>query len=187
MHILTGTAYPHGYCIKSIQGEISYKSCTWYSQKGSNLSPPYVQTFMTWPSLNSTAPMIPLLWFYTTVVLYTSCMMLGSVVHHLSFLPFLLTTGLNLLKLQTKNSCVFPQVRRIFSKKQYTVMWQVLWLSPSPEQARPYVEASKQKLRDVSILGLVSAQGRKSKNSNVNNFLSSCFTFQSELFPKFVF
>ena len=31
-------------------------------------------------------------------------------------------------------------------KKQYTVMWQVLWLSPSPEQARPYVEASERKL-----------------------------------------
>ena len=30
-----------------------------------------------------------------------------------SFLPFLLITGFNLLKLQTKNSCVFPQVRRI--------------------------------------------------------------------------
>ena len=27
-------------------------------------------------------------------------------------------------------------------------MWQVLRLSPSPERARPYVEASERKLRD---------------------------------------
>ena len=48
--------------------------------------------------------------------LYIPCMILVSVVHHPSFLSLLLTTGLNLLKLQTKNSCVFPQVRRIFVK-----------------------------------------------------------------------
>ena len=100
------------------------------------------------------------------------------------FLPFLLTTGLNLLKLLKKNSCVFPQVRRIFSEKQHTVMWQVLWLSPSPspEQAGPYVEASERMLRDVGFLELVPSQGRQSKNSNLNNFLSSCFRFSSELF-----
>ena len=34
---------------------------------------------------------------------------------------------------------------------------------------------------------LVPSQGRKSKNSNVNNFLSSCFRFLSELFAKFIF
>ena len=105
-----------------------------------------------------------------------NCMILVSVVSP-SFLPFLLTTGLNLLKLQTKSYCVFPQVCRIFSEKQYTVTWQVLWLSPSPEQARPYVEASERKLRDVGFLELVPSQGRKSKNSNVNNFLSICFKF----------
>ena len=64
--------------------------------------------------------------------------------------------GFNLLKLQKKNSCVFPQVRRIFSEKQYTVMWQVLWLSPSLEQARPHVEASERKLRDVGFFGTSS-------------------------------
>ena len=85
--------------------------------------------------------------------------------------------GVNLLKLQKKNSCVFPQASRIFSEKQCTVMWQALWLSPSPEQARPYVEGSERKLRDVDFLELVPSQGRKSKNSNVNNFLSSCFKF----------
>ena len=38
-----------------------------------------------------------------------------------------------------------------FNEKQYTVMFQVLWLSPSSEQARPYVEASERKLRDVGL------------------------------------
>ena len=32
-------------------------------------------------------------------------------------------------------------------------MWQVLWLSASPEQARPHAEASEQKLRDVGFFG----------------------------------
>ena len=102
--------------------------------------------------------------------LYIPCMILVSVVYHLSF-------HFNLLKLQTKNTSIFQQVRHIFSEKQYVVMWQVLWLPPSPEQARPYVEASERKLRDVSFLELVPSQRRKSKNSNVNNFLSSCFKF----------
>ena len=35
-------------------------------------------------------------------------------------------------------------------------MWQVLWLSPSPEQARPYVEASELQLQDVGFLGTSS-------------------------------
>ena len=48
-----------------------------------------------------------------------------------------------------------------FSEKQYTsIMWQVLWLSPSPEQARPYVEASERKLRDVGFFG-TSSKSRK--------------------------
>ena len=79
-----------------------------------------------------------------------------------SFLSFLLTTGLNLLILQTKNSYVFPQVRGIFSEKQYTVMWEVLWSSPSAQHAKPSVEASERKLRDVGFFGTFS----KSKGGN---------------------
>ena len=96
-----------------------------------------------------------------------------------SFLAFLLTTGLNLLKQQTKNLCISPQVLRIFSEKQHTVMWQNLWLPPLPEQAKLYVEASERKLRDVGFLELaiLPSQGRKSKNSNGNNFLGSCFKY----------
>ena len=129
---------------------------------------------LLWQSLLSSPAAV--LWFYTIPV-YIFLVWSLLVLCPLSFLPFLLTTGLNLLKLQTKSSYVFPQVCRIFSEKQYTVMWQVLWLSPSPEQARPYVEASERKLRDVGFLELVPSQGRKSKNSNVNKFLSSCFKF----------
>ena len=150
----------------------------------------YVQTFMTVFDQFTRSDDSFVLILYSAC-LYISCMILVSVVHYLSFhflydpcqccpscfLSFLLTTRLNLLILQTKSSCVFPQVRRIFSEKQYTVMWQVLWSSPSPEQARPYVQASERKLRDVGFLELVPSQGRKSKNSNVNNFLSSCFKF----------
>ena len=51
----------------------------------------------------------------------------------------------------------------------------------SPEQAGPYVEASERKLRDVGFfLNLFQIKGE-------NNFLSSCFRFHSELFPKFIF
>ena len=35
------------------------------------------------------------------------------------------------------------------SEKQYTAMWQVLWLSPSSERTRPHIETSERKLRDV--------------------------------------
>ena len=35
-------------------------------------------------------------------------------------------------------------------------MWQILRLSPSLERARPYVEASERKLRDVGVFGTSS-------------------------------
>ena len=41
---------------------------------------------------------------------------------------------------------------------------------------------SGQKDTEANIQLVVPSQGRKSKNSNANDFLSSCFTFQSELF-----
>ena len=41
-------------------------------------------------------------------------------------------------------------------------MWQVLRLSPLPERARPLVEASERKLRDVrGFFELVPSQRRK--------------------------
>ena len=49
------------------------------------------------------------------------------------------------------------------------------------------LKAPNESCETSGFLELVPSQGRKSKNSNMNNFLSSCFRFQSELFPKFVF
>ena len=108
----------------------------------------YVQTFMTVFSQFTSSDDSSVLILYNPFIhfLYDPCQCSPS-----SFLSFLLTTRLNLLILQTKNSCLFPQVRRIFNEKQYTVMWQVLWSSPSPEQARPYVEAFEGKLRGVGF------------------------------------
>ena len=118
--------------------------------------------------------------------LYISCMILVSVVHHLSFL---LTTGLNLLILQTKNSCVFPQLRCIFSENNVPLCGKfVLWSSPSGQNRLSHMLKPPNESCETSVFSkLVPSQGRKSKNSNVNNFPSSCFKFLSELFPKFIF
>ena len=42
-------------------------------------------------------------------------------------------------------------------------MWQVLRLSPSPERARPYVETSQRKLRDVVFFGTSSKSNKGNK------------------------
>ena len=90
--------------------------------------------------------------------LYAPCLILVIVVHHLSFhfcsvylvQPVLYSN----CKLKT---FVYSHSYTTFSnEKQYTVMWQVLRLSPSLERARPYVEASERKLRDVGFFGTSS-------------------------------
>ena len=69
-----------------------------------------------------------------------------------------------LLKLQTK-TLMYSHRYTIFSgEKQYTVMWQVLWLSPLSERTRPYVEASERKLRDVGFFGTSSKSKEEIKN-----------------------
>ena len=40
-----------------------------------------------------------------------------------------------------------------FLVKTNTVMWQVLWLSPSSERTRPYFETSERKLRGIAFFG----------------------------------
>ena len=47
------------------------------------------------------------------------------------------------------------------SEKQHTVMWQVLWLSPSSEPTRPYVEASEQKFQDVGVFGTSKGKSKE--------------------------
>ena len=56
---------------------------------------------------------------------------------------------------------VYSLYTAFFSEKQYALMSQVLWLSPSPEQARRYVEASERKLLDVSFFGTSSKSREK--------------------------
>ena len=63
-------------------------------------------------------------------------------------------------------------------------MWQVLWLSPPPEQARAICWSLWTKASRRRFFELVPSQGRISKNSNVNNFLSSCFAFLIRAFSK---
>ena len=89
---------------------------------------------------------IPFLFTYS---LYDPC---NSVVHHLSFHFYWLQDLIySNCKLQI---LVYSLIyAAFFGEKQYTVMWQVLWLSPSPQQARPYAEASERKLRDVGFFG----------------------------------
>ena len=73
-------------------------------------------------------------------------------------------------------------------KKQHTIMCKLYGYLH--HQNRPgYMSKPPNESFETSssLLELVSSQGRKSKNSIANDFLSSCFTFQSKLFPKFVF
>ena len=60
------------------------------------------------------------------------------------------------LKLQTKILMYSHGYTGFFIENQYTVMWHVLWLSPSSERTRPYVETSERKLRDVGFFGTSS-------------------------------
>ena len=61
-----------------------------------------------------------------------------------------------LFKLQTKTLMYYHGYTRFFIENQHTVMWQVLWLSPSSERTRLYVETSERKLRDVGFFGTSS-------------------------------
>ena len=61
-----------------------------------------------------------------------------------------------LFKLETKTLMYSYRYTAFSSEKQCTVMWQVLWLSPSSERTRPYVENSERKLRDVGFFGTSS-------------------------------
>ena len=155
----------------------------------------FLQSSMTWSLLNPPAPMI-LLQFCHDVVrslftysLYEPCYYCPQ-----SFLAFLLNTGgqqirsqMNqpqhearahtLFKLQYKTLMYSHGYTTFSGEKQYTVMWQVLWISPSPERTRPYVETSDRKLRDVGFFLTSSKSKEEIKNSNGKEFLSSCFTF----------
>ena len=117
-----------------------------------------------------------LLWFYTIpVYIFLAWSLL--VLCPLFFLPFLLTTGLNLLKLQTKSSCVFPQVCRILVKNNIPLCGK-FYGYPHHQNRLGHMSKPPNESCETSVfLELVPSQGRKSKNSNLNKFLSSCFKF----------
>ena len=65
-----------------------------------------------------------------------------------------------LFELQTTTLMYSQGYTTFSSEKQYTVMWQVLWLSPSSERTRPSVETSERKLRDVGFF-LISSKSKE--------------------------
>ena len=95
--------------------------------------------------------------------LYTPCIMLNIVVRHLSF-HFYRVQPVLYSNCKLKTFAYSHRYTTFSSGKQYTVMWQVLRLSPSLEWTRPYVEASKRKLRDVGCFGTSSKSKEEIKN-----------------------
>ena len=90
--------------------------------------------------------------------LYTPCIILVIVVRHLSFHFYRVQAVLySNCKLKTFVYTTFS------GEKQYTVMWQVLRLSPSPEWARPYVEVSEPNLWDARFFGTSSKSKKEFK------------------------
>ena len=90
--------------------------------------------------------------------LYASCMILVIAVCHLSS-HFCQVQPVLCSNCKLKAFVYSHRYTTFHGEKQYTVMWQVLRLSPSLERARPYAEASKRKLRDIGFFGT----GSKSK------------------------
>ena len=132
---------------------------------------------LLWQSLfSSPAPVISVMILYNPC-LNIPCMILVSVVSTISFLPFLLTTGLNLLKLQTKSSSVFPQVCLILVKNNIPLCGKSYGYPHHQNRLGHMSKPPNESCETSVFLELVPSQGRKSKNSNVNKFLSSCFKF----------
>ena len=118
--------------------------------------------------------------------LYTPCMIIVSVVYHLSFHFFLLQDLIySNCKLKT---LVYSRRYAAFLVKNNTLLCGKFYGYPHHQNRLGHMlKHPNESCETSAFLELVPGQGRKSKNSNVNNFLSSCFTFQSKLFPKFVF
>ena len=66
-------------------------------------------------------------------------------------------------------------------------MWQVLWLSPSLERARLYIEASERKLREVGIFGTSSKSKDEIKKLKHRQVSKQLIYILIRAFPKFVF
>ena len=133
----------------------------------------FLQNSVTWSLLNPPAPMILLLscctilvyiLFVWSLLLLSTILPCISVEYRRSADQITNESTLQhearahtLFKLQTKTLVYSHGYSTFSSGKQYTVMWQVLWLSPSSERTRPYLETSEMPV----FLELVPSQRRK--------------------------
>ena len=100
----------------------------------------------------------------------------------LFFLPFLLTTGLNLLKLQTKSS-VYSRRYAAFLVKNKVPLCGKFYGYPHHQNKLGHMSKHPNESCETSVFfGTNPSQGEKSKNSNMNKFLSSCFKFNQSFF-----
>ena len=72
-----------------------------------------------------------------------------------------------LFKLQTKIVMYSHGYTRIFIENQYTVMWQVPWLSPSTERTRPYVETRADQKTGGALSGKTGMHGKSRVSSPI--------------------
>ena len=135
----------------------------------------YVQTFMTvfaqFASSTDSSAMI----LYNPC-LYMPCMILVNVVHHLSFHFYWL------------HDLIYSNCKRktlVYSRRYATCLVKNNVLFCSKFYGYPHhqnrlcdmLKPPNESCETSVFLELVPSQGRKSKNSNVNNFLSRCFKF----------
>ena len=117
--------------------------------------------------------------------LYIPCIILVIVVYHLSF-HFFLVQPVFYSNCKLKTFVYSRRYTTFSSEKQYTVMWQVLRLSPSLERAGIYVEASERKLRvrDVGFFGTSSKLKEEIKKFQRERVSKQLIDILIRAFPK---
>ena len=118
--------------------------------------------------------------------LYTLRMILVIVVRHLSF-HFYSVQVVLYSNCKRKTFVYSHRYTTFYREKQYTVMWQVLRLSPSLKRAMLYVEASERKLRDNSFFGTSSKSKKGIKKFQREQVSKQSIYISIRAFPKFVF
>ena len=99
-----------------------------------------------------------------------------------SFLPYLLSTSCVLCSNCTLKTFLYSHSCTTFLAKIDTPLCGMYYGYPHHQNGLGHMLKSPNESCEASvILELVQSQGRKLKNPNENDFLSSCFTFQSEL------
>ena len=107
---------------------------------------------------------------------YIPCMILVSVVHHLSFHFYCLQ---DLIYSNCKRkTLVYSRRYAAFLVKNNIPLCGKLYGYPHHQNRLGYMlKPTNESCETSGFFYLVPSQGRKSKNSDVNNFLSSCFKF----------